>query len=51
MYAPMMKKSKFSYLEKKRYLSNDDIGMLKEKTNKKKDNLKQNICDTHIDGA
>lgn len=47
----MIKKSKFSYLKKKKYLSNDDIGMLKDKASKKKDNLKQNICDTHIDGA
>ena len=46
-----MKKSKFSYLKKRKYLSNDDVCMLKDKKTKKKDDSFLNVCDRHIDGA
>lgn len=42
---------KYSYLRKRRYLSNDDVSMLNEKRQTKRSRTTTSICDTHIDGA
>lgn len=42
------------YLKKKkrsRYMTGEDIDMFREREQENKNKRKENICDTHIDGA
>lgn len=34
-----------------RYYTGEDIDMFREREQERRDNRKDNICDTHIDGA
>ena len=36
---------------KSRYYTGEDIDMFREREQERRDNRKDNICDTHIDGA
>lgn len=43
-----------NYLKKKRrsrYMTGEDIDMFREREQDRKQKRKENICDTHIDGA
>ena len=48
------KKDMNKYLKKKRrsrYMTGEDIDMFREREQERKNKRKENICDTHIDGA
>lgn len=46
-----MEEKSYRIRRKRKYYTGEDIEMLREREQSRKDNHRKNICDTNIDGA